>query len=225
MSCNPAEALPSDEELACRARQGCAASFEQLLRRFQVPLLHFLRQRGFLADAEDLVQETFLRAYENLHRYDRRWPFSTWLFTVARRTSLNHRRRTRPTADSRVIEVALAASPAPLETLIAAESRQRLWDQAAGLLSDDQLTALWLKYVEQMPTREIARVLDRSWTLVKVLLFRARKRLLPLSAEFAPGSAGVPPAQEAEDVLPTLEIAGETPAPGGSGTRGDRRSS
>ena len=88
----------SDEELACRAQQGCAESFEQLLRRFQTPVLHFLRHRGFFADAEDLTQETFLRAYENLHRYNRRWAFSTWLFTIARRTSLNHRRRRSPDA-------------------------------------------------------------------------------------------------------------------------------
>ncbi len=179
------ETVPSDEELASRARQGCAASFEQLLRRFQTPLLHFLRQRGFSADAEDLTQETFLRAYANLHRYNRRWAFSTWLFAIARRTSLNHRRRLRPTADTRVVEAALAAAPTPLETIVAAENRRRLWDRAADVLSEEQTTALWLHYVEEMPTREIARVLGRSWAAVKVTLFRARKRLLPLLGEFA----------------------------------------
>jgi RNA polymerase sigma-70 factor, ECF subfamily len=185
MSRNSPEVAPSDEELACRARQGCAVSFEQLLRRFQTPVLHFLRRRGFSADAEDLTQETFLRVYENLHRYNRRWAFSTWLFTIARRTSLNHRRRTRLTADSRVVEATLAVSPAPLETMVAEESRRRLWDRAAEVLSEEQTTALWLHYVEEMPAREIARVLDRSWTSVKVMLFRARKRLLPLLGEYA----------------------------------------
>ena len=187
------EIVTSDEELACRARQGCATSFEQLLRRFQAPLLHFLRRRGFSADAEDLAQETFLRAYENLHRYDRRWAFSTWLFTIARRTSLNHRRRTRPRTDTRVVDAALAADPAPLENIVAEESRRRLWDRAAEVLSEEQTTALWLHYVEDMPAREIARVLGRSWASVKVMLFRARKRLLPLLGEFAPSSAGKPP--------------------------------
>jgi RNA polymerase sigma-70 factor, ECF subfamily len=185
MSHDSPEALTSDEELACRARQGCAASFEQLLRRFQTPVLHFLRRRGFSADAEDLAQETFLRAYQNLHRYNRRWAFSTWLFTIARRTSLNHRRRLRPTADARAVEGVLSAAPAPLENLVAEEARRRLWDRAAGVLSEEQVTALWLYYVEDMPAREIARVLERSWASVKVMLFRARKRLLPLLGEFA----------------------------------------
>ena len=205
MSRNSAEDVPSDEELACRARQGCAASFEQLLRRFQTPLLHFLRRRGFSADAEDLTQETFLRAYENLHRYNRRWAFSTWLFTIARRTSLNHRRRTRPTADTRVVEAALAASPAPLETMVAAESRRHLWDRAAAVLSEEQTTALWLHYVEEMPAGEIARVLGRSWASVKVLLFRARKRLLPLLAEFASESARVGRSARKNPVIEELE--------------------
>ena len=185
MSRDSRETVTSDEELACRARQGCAASFEQLLRRFQTPVLHFLRRRGFSADAEDLTQETFLRAYENLHQYNRRWAFSTWLFTIARRTGLNHRRRLRPTADMRAVEAAPAASPAPLENMVAEESRRRLWDMAADVLSEQQTTALWLYYVEDMPAREIARVLGRSWASVKVMLFRARKRLLPLLGEFA----------------------------------------
>ena len=144
MSRNSRETVTSDEELACRARQGCAESFEQLLRRFQTPVLHFLRRRGFSADAEDLTQETFLRAYENLHQYNRRWAFSTWLFTIARRTSLNHRRRLRPTADTRAVEAALAASPAPLENMVAEESRRRLWDRAAERPfrgADDRLVA------------------------------------------------------------------------------------
>jgi RNA polymerase sigma-70 factor (ECF subfamily) len=174
----------SDEELACRAQQGCARSFEQLLRRFQAPVLHFLRHRGSRADAEDLAQETFLRAYENLHRYRRRWPFSAWLFTIARRTSINHHRRARPAPDPAAVEAAASGGPGPLDALIAAEGRRRLWDVAAAVLSEEQTTALWLHYVAEMPVENIALVLRRSRTSVKVLLFRARKRLLPYLREF-----------------------------------------
>jgi RNA polymerase sigma factor (sigma-70 family) len=174
----------SDEELACRAQGGCAESLDQLLRRFQAPVLHFLRRRGFFADAEDLVQETFFRAYENLHRYDKRWLFSTWLFTIARRTSLNHRRRRCPTADLKAVEAAWSDVAEPLDAILAEESRTRLWDRAASVLTEEQMTALWLHYAEDMPAREIARVLGRSWASVKVMLFRARRRLSPLLAEF-----------------------------------------
>jgi RNA polymerase sigma-70 factor, ECF subfamily len=182
---DPALASTSDEQLACRAQRGCAASFEQLLRRFQTPVLQFLRHRGPAADAEDLLQETFLRAYENLRRYRPRWAFSAWLFTIARRTSINHRRRTRPATDPAAVEAAASPGAEPLDAMVAAESRRRLWNLAAGVLSEEQITALWLYYVEGMPGREIALVLGRSRGSVKIMLFRARKKLRPLLSEFA----------------------------------------
>ena len=159
-------------------------SFEQLLRRFQTPVLHFLRRRGLSVDAEDVTQETFMRVYENLHRYNRRWAFSTWLFTIARRTSLNHRRRSRPTTDLKAVEAATSVAPGPLDVMVADENCSRFWDRVAGVLSEEQTTALWLHYVEDMPVRAIAKVLGRSWASVKVMLFRARKRLMPLLGEF-----------------------------------------
>ncbi len=113
MLCSPTAGPPSDEELARRAQQGCAASFEQLVRRFQVPVLQFLRQRTGAVEAEDLVQETFVRAYENLHHYRRTWRFATWLFTIARRVSINHHRRARPMAGSQALESVESQLPGP----------------------------------------------------------------------------------------------------------------
>lgn len=172
----------SDEELACRAQRGCMESFDCLLRRFQTPVLQFLRNRGG-EDAEDLTQETFLRAYENLHRYRPRWPFSSWLFTIARRASINNHRRARPSFERSDIDALASAGAEPLETLVAAEGHRRLWDAAAAALNEEQATALWLFYVEDMPARGIAVVLGRSAGSVKVMLHRARKTLLPLLAE------------------------------------------
>jgi RNA polymerase sigma-70 factor (ECF subfamily) len=185
--------MPSDdEELARRAQQGCLASFEELVRRFQVPLLQFLRQRaGTLADAEDLTQETFVRAYQKLHFYQARLPFSTWLFTIAHRLSVNQRRRRRPTADSAALESVAAAAPLPEEVVAEEEECRRLWDAAAEVLTPQQFTALWLHYVEQLPVEQIAQVIGRSRAAAKTILFRARRKLLPLVAEEQPrGAAG-----------------------------------
>ncbi len=167
----------SDEELAFRARQGCARSFERLMERFQVPVLHFLRRRGHVSDAEDLLQETFLRVCSNLHRYQRRWRFSTWLFTIARRVSINHGRRVRPAATAEVVFSAAPPPSCPLEAIVAEEERRGLWDRATRVLGREELTAVWLYYVEDMPVREIAVVLERSRVSVKTMLFRARRRL------------------------------------------------
>jgi len=159
-----------------------------LVRRYQVPLAHFLRQRtGSATDAEDLVQDAFVRAYENLRRYRSSRRFSTWLFTIAHRISINHRRKKRPATDSDALASVEAGTPGP-ETIVAdKESRRRLWDTAAEILSQEQMTAIWLYYVEEMPIREIARVLNRSRVATKTMLFRARKKLLPTLKELEPG--------------------------------------
>lgn len=167
----------SDEELVCRAQHGCAGSFERLMGRFQVPVLHFLRRRGHVSDAEDLLQETFLRAYSNLHRYRRKWRFATWLFTIARRVSINHGRRVPPAPSGEAADSAASPSSCPLEAMIAEEERRNLWDLAARVLDREEMTAVWLYYVEEMTARDIAAVLERSRPSVKTMLFRARRKL------------------------------------------------
>jgi RNA polymerase sigma-70 factor (ECF subfamily) len=172
----------TDEQLARRAQRGCAKSFELLVRRFQVPLLHFLRKRvKSLADAEDLLQETFVRAYQQIGRYRDRWRFSTWIFTIAHRSSVSHHRKRQAESNriggaSREPAVSL---PSPDHRIVEEESRRRFWDLAADVLSDDQFCAVWLYYVEEMPTRDITRVLNCSWVSVKTTLYRARRRLAP----------------------------------------------
>jgi RNA polymerase sigma-70 factor (ECF subfamily) len=182
--------MRSDEELAVQAQQGCAASFDALLRRFQTRLLQFLRRRARPADAEDLLQETFVRAYRSLDQYRSRWRFATWLFAIARRVTLNYYRRTRPVPDGEAIGRAAARCAGPAQAAAAEDGRRYLWETAAGVLTEDELTALWLHYVEDLPARDVGRVLGRSWVSVKTMMFRARKKLLPVLAELGPDDRG-----------------------------------
>lgn len=169
----------SDEQLASRAQTGCVESFSELVRRFQVPLKHYLRRTVACdADADDLTQETFLRAFRKLGYYRPDWAFSTWLFTLAHRVGLNQRRR-RPAVLSAELGPLSSSEPSPGEAALRRESREGLWDLAAEVLPAEQFTALWLFYVEDKPVREIARVVGRSESAVKTGLFRARKKLLP----------------------------------------------
>jgi RNA polymerase sigma-70 factor, ECF subfamily len=173
----------SNEDLAAKARHGCQQSFDELLRRFQVPLLHFLRRLGPDSDAEDVLQETFLRAHSRLNQYRTAWKFSTWIFTIARRTSINYHRRNRPAASSEAIRRAVSPAAGPEQLAMDADIRLYLWSTAARILGEVEQTALWLHYVEQMPVAEIAVVLDRSVVAVKTMMFRARQKLLPFVAE------------------------------------------
>jgi len=191
MSSEPAAAPPTDQQLAREAQRGSVVGFEQLVRRYQVPLLHFLRSRTrSTADAEDLVQDTFVRAYENLHRYRPSHRFSTWLFTIAHRISLNERRKRRPAGGADGVESLPDGGVGPEAAAIEKEQRGRLWDLAATILSPPQRTALWLYYVEEMPVAEIAKVLKRSRVATKTMLFRARRTLKRAIREAEPGVMG-----------------------------------
>ena len=162
----------SSEELARRAQQGCRASFAALIHRYAPRLQAFLRRRtGDHHDAEDLVQDTFVKAYQNLGRYRTHRRFSTWLFTIASREAVSHHRRWRPSLSPPEVSV---VTP---ETI--AEDRERsegIWSQAAAL-PEGQYRALWLRYAEDMSVKEIARALGKSTVCVKVLLYRARRAL------------------------------------------------
>jgi len=183
----PGSAANDEAELTRSAAAGCTASFETLARRHQASTVHYVRhltRRG--GDADDIAQETLLRAWRRIGSYDPRWAFSTWLFAIARRTWLNHVRSTRR---RRAREHAAATTPVsahePAAAALATERATRLWDVAAAELSEPEFSAIWLRYVEDRSIAEIASVLGRPRTTVKVILFRARRRLQPAVRDLA----------------------------------------
>ncbi len=84
----------SDEELARRTQAGSSACFGEVVRRHGDRLLRFLIYRTrSVQDAEDLLQDTFARAYQRIESYDPRWKLTTWLYTIAARLAYSLRRR------------------------------------------------------------------------------------------------------------------------------------
>ena len=187
MSTDPRLVTSSDEELARRAQEGCSSSFDELARRFQVPLLHFLRRWSSDQDAEDLLQDTLIRAHQNLDKYRSSWRFATWLFTIARRLSINKQHRKRPAQLRVALENVEDGRPDPEQLVTDAERRDCLWDRAREVLTEPQMTATWLYYVEDMSVKQIAETLSRTPVAVKTMLFRARKKLVPVLNQLEAG--------------------------------------
>lgn len=162
------------EQLALRAQQGCRKSFGELVERYSMRLVRFLqRETSNVQNAEDLVQETFVRAWQNIGRYKSRWRFSTWLYTIGYRLACNHR------ADLPIESAAMSRPGAAQPPDVLAENRETsriLWGTAAQL-PQNQYEALWLKYAEEMSIKEIAKVMCKSQVNVKVILYRARTGL------------------------------------------------
>lgn len=166
------------EELAIRAQGGSFVCFSELVARFEVRLYNFLLRRvGTAADAEDLTQETFIRAWKNIQRYKPRWRFSTWLFTIGSRLASSHLRSAARTRAGVLYEAEARRTPDPSNAMHVSEQRGRLWTLAQRTLSNDQHTALWLRYVDGLSIQEIAVILGKSQVGIRVSLFRAREIL------------------------------------------------
>jgi RNA polymerase sigma-70 factor (ECF subfamily) len=175
--------------LALSARAGSVASYEQLVRQLQVPVMNFLLKRlPSRADAEDVLQETFVRAYQKLALYDDAWPFRGWVFTIACRVAARVAGKPR-LAHATPSENAPATDPGPDALAEQHERRDALWSIARRTLSDDEFTALWLHYVEQMPLERVAAALERTPGAVKTMVHRARRRLEPEVRHLAPPPA------------------------------------
>lgn len=176
----------SSEELALEAQRGSRDAFGELVARHEASLLAFLRGRvATSAEAEELAQEAFLRAWRKLATYDAERRFTTWLFTLARNLAVSHGRVRRVATiaveDSSVIadgadlrDAGRASAVAPERALEHRESAENLWSLASAVLTRDQREALWLRYAEDLTADEIGVVLDRRAVAVRVLLFRAR---------------------------------------------------
>lgn len=165
--------------LVSRAQRGSLPCFAELVKRFEARLLNFLRRRTVSThDAEDLVQDAFVRAWQRIDQYDGRWQFSTWLFTIAHRLAITHgRRRQREVTWTGAHERPTVERDDPGRSVADREHCDALWDTADRILSESQRTVLWLRYAEDLSNSEISSVTGRSPISVRVTLFRAREAL------------------------------------------------
>jgi RNA polymerase sigma-70 factor (ECF subfamily) len=169
----------SDVELACEVQAGSLAAFEELVYRYEARIFQFLKCRvGCAHDAEDLTQVVFVRAYRNIGRFCPRYPFTAWLYTIARRESINHYRRGAATKASALPADLLDTRSDPSQEVELSDARESLWHGARGSLSESQFAALYLYAHEQLPVKEIARTLKKTQNHVKVLLHRARRKMV-----------------------------------------------
>jgi RNA polymerase sigma-70 factor (ECF subfamily) len=167
-------AAQSDQELARQASNGDHSAFEAIVARYSRPLAEFAAAKtNTVQDAEDIVQETFLRAFTNLDTFDTRYSLKNWLFTIAWRLIISGYRKKQP----RPLDLAvLAAMPGADPVPAPAPQGDWLWELAKELGTDGH-TVLWLRYKQDMEMGEIARVMKKTKIGVRVLLYRARRRL------------------------------------------------
>jgi RNA polymerase sigma-70 factor (ECF subfamily) len=179
-----------DTDLSIDAlRRGDRDEFARLVDTYSGPIYRLgLKMLGNAQDAEDALQNTFLKAFQHLSDFEGRSSLSTWLYRIAANEALMALRKKRPevTLSDMAPEETPAEDYAPLqltdwcclpeEEFLSAESRLAL-DSAVQQLPEGMRIVFLLRDIQGLSIQETAQVLDLSETAVKTRLLRARLRL------------------------------------------------
>jgi RNA polymerase sigma-70 factor (ECF subfamily) len=164
-----------------RARCGDEQAFAELVEAYQRPVFNLCyRMLGETGEAEDAAQESFLRAANNLRRYDPARSFSTWLLAIASHHCIDQLRRRRLVVDSleelEPWEEPADQTPGPESAASRREGRQAARALLSRLGPQDRAVVV-LRYWEDLSTEEIASALSLTVKAVKSRLHRARKQM------------------------------------------------
>lgn len=170
-----------ERRLIERAITGDRAAAENLIRLHQTSLYaYMLRMSGRPETAEDVVQDAFVRALTNLDRFDFKFRFSTWLFTIAKRLYVNACQKHKPAYDSDVVGAWEGSPNSPARPTIAAEvtsNAKAAIDFALATLSQEQREIIVLFHQLDWPICQIAEYMDMPEGTVKSHLHRGRQRM------------------------------------------------
>ena len=182
---------PSDQELVARAQKGSEAAYRELLVRYQRPVFSIIyRMVRDREQAEDLAQETFVRVFNHIDRYDPRYKFSSWIFKIATNLTIDVMRRKEPVTvsidgsryaltgdeiEASTIQVE-SGDENPEELLEAKELGEEI-EHAIGKLRPEYRTAILLRHVEGREYQEIAEIMSLPLGTVKTYIHRGRNEL------------------------------------------------
>jgi len=175
-----------------QALAGSQSAFEQIVARYQRPVISLIaRMTGDRAQAEDLAQEAFVKAFRNLAAFDTTRRLSSWLFRIAHNTAIDAMRRSNPAAVS-IETPGPQHEPAAPQGQDPVERRElgRALEAALSQLRSDQRAAIVLRYENGLSFSEIGTVLGVPEVTARSHVHRARKelaRLLTASGWAPPG--------------------------------------
>ncbi len=178
--------IGQESDWLARAVRGDNEAFTSMVEAYQGPVYNLCyRMLGDASEAEDAAQETFLRAYRNMQRYDFQRAFSTWILSIAAHYCIDQIRRRRFTAmsfdDNPEIEPP-DTEPGPEKLAMMNEDQRKVQNLLAALQPQDR-AAIVMRYWYDFSYEEIAEALSTTIPAVKSRLHRARNDLAGLWTE------------------------------------------
>lgn len=188
----PPLAQASDQEVVALAREGRETAYRELLRRYERPIFSLIfrmvRDREL---AEDLAQETFVKALGAIESYRPEYKFSSWIFKIANNCAIDHLRRrgldtisldgapdatSADAIEATALQLADERQESPLAAVEAREMGAYI-EEAIGRLRPEYRTCILLRFVEGHAYEEIAEIMEIPLGTVKTYIHRARHEL------------------------------------------------
>lgn len=174
--------MDEEKELVIKAKQGDKNSFEKLILKYAKGLYGFVfnmvKQEQV---AQDVVQETFFKAFTNLHSFNINMIFSTWIYTIAKNSTLNYIKANKKYVFEAVDERGSDFNN-PEAVFINNETSKSLV-KAIDMLSKKHSTLIYLKYINKLSYEEISSTLNIPKSIVESRLYTARQKLSILLSE------------------------------------------
>lgn len=170
-----------------RAKKGDLFAFEEIVSEFEKPLWNYLvRLSGSRDDAEDLIQDTFVKVYKHIKTIDPSKNIKSWIYTIATNTAYDYLRKKKREALVELDEEHETTSEAPAYNSVAIEENMESKDVAAAI---ERLDALYkgpilLYYKDGFSYEEIAQMLSIPINTLKTRLSRAKKQLATLLVNY-----------------------------------------
>jgi RNA polymerase sigma-70 factor (ECF subfamily) len=170
-----------DAAAVAQARAGDEDAFRVLVERHSRSVYRLAyRMTGRPEDAEDVVQETFVRAYRQLARFEARSNFATWLYRIGFNCAIDYMRarphRESAETDERLDQVARPVAPATDDIVYAGEIGRRV-QEALGGLSPQERAAFLMRHYQGCSIDEICGALDLKTNAAKHSIFRAVRKM------------------------------------------------
>ena len=193
ISPNLSESARRDTELIIAARSGSKKAYSQIMSLYKGAIYFMLlRMVENKLDAEELTFEAFRKAFVNIHKYEPKFAFSTWLFCIASNNAIDHMHTKRvvtvpvepavhvnKTAETEFNYYVKTDSDNPAESYVK-EQNPKLLHKSISTLKPQYRTLLEMRYFMEYSYIEIAKQLNSPFGTVKVQLFRSREILFDL---------------------------------------------
>lgn len=184
---SPSASSIADLELVERAKGGDQKAFQQLFEKYRQPLYyHILKMVHKPEVVEDLQQEIFLKAFDNIYSYNPGFAFSTWLYRITTNHTIDFLRKKRlktmsidepvKTKDGEV-GIDIADEDSESDDLVIQEQRQKIIKEALNSLPEKYRMVIQYRHMEELSYQEIADLMELPLGTVKAHIFRARELL------------------------------------------------